>query len=170
MDKKLCELSKPVAWKIHNDDHCFLEIREEEAAAYGRMGKKFDPIYSQEYVSALLAELEAKLAQPVSQDYKLPPHVFRELVNALRDTAMKYQGMGQLREQLSRTLSDAGWLETAPDAVDIFADQIIGTKTKIIRMPAPLNVPQEGIRVYLNADELFMHLEKQGYIVEVSNE
>lgn len=58
----------------------------------------------------------------------------------------------------------------APDSVDVFADQVIGTKTKIIRMPAPLNVPQEGIRVYLNADELFMHLEKQGYIVEVSNE
>lgn len=58
----------------------------------------------------------------------------------------------------------------APDTVDIFADQVIGTKTKIIHMPAPLNVPQEGIRVYLNADELFMQLENQGYIVEVSNE
>lgn len=57
-----------------------------------------------------------------------------------------------------------------PDAIDIFADQVIGTKTKVIRMPAPLNVPQEGIRVYLNADELFMQLEKQGYVVEVSNE
>lgn len=57
-----------------------------------------------------------------------------------------------------------------PDAVDTFADQVIGTKTKIIHMPAPLNVPQEGIRVYLNADELFMQLENQGYIVEVSNE
>lgn len=61
-------------------------------------------------------------------------------------------------------------LSPTQDAVDIFADQVIGTKTKIIRMPAPLNVPQEGIRVYLNADELFMQLEKQGYIVEVSNE
>jgi len=53
----------------------------------------------------------------------------------------------------------------APDAVDIFADQVIGTKTKIIHMPAPLNVPQEGIRIYLNADELFMQLENQGCIV-----
>ncbi|HEJ7134748.1 TPA: hypothetical protein SMF84_001417 [Serratia marcescens] len=56
-----------------------------------------------------------------------------------------------------------------PDAVDIFADQVIGTKTKIIRMPAPLNVPQEGIRVYLNADKLIKIVESQGYqvIIEV---
>lgn len=60
MDNKLSELSKPVAWKIHNDDHYFLEMREEEAEAHGRMGKKGDGVYSQEYVSALLAELEAK--------------------------------------------------------------------------------------------------------------
>lgn len=53
--------------------------------------------------------------EPVSQHYKLPPHVYRELVNSLRDTAMKYQGMGQLREQLSRTLSDAGLLAAAPE-------------------------------------------------------
>ncbi|HEJ7969452.1 TPA: hypothetical protein SMI17_003058 [Serratia marcescens] len=50
----------------------------------------------------------AMLAQPVSQRYTLPPHVFRELVNSLRDTAVKYQGAQQLREQLSRTLTDKG--------------------------------------------------------------
>ncbi|MBH1895851.1 hypothetical protein I5T96_04485 [Serratia marcescens] len=50
----------------------------------------------------------AMLAQPVSQRYTLPPHVFRELVNSLRDTAVKYQGTQQLREQLSRTLTDKG--------------------------------------------------------------
>lgn len=53
MNKKL---SKPVAWKIHNDDHYFLEMREEEAEAHGRMGKKGDAVYSQEYVSALQHE------------------------------------------------------------------------------------------------------------------
>ncbi|MBN5230895.1 hypothetical protein JY446_16250 [Serratia marcescens] len=50
----------------------------------------------------------AMLAKPVSQRYTLPPHVFRELVNSLRDTAVKYQGTQQLREQLSRTLTDKG--------------------------------------------------------------
>lgn len=45
-------------------------------------------------------------AEPVTTDYKLPPHIYRELVNRLRDTAVKYQGCQQLREQLSRTLQE----------------------------------------------------------------
>ncbi|HDT4288930.1 TPA: DUF551 domain-containing protein [Enterobacter hormaechei subsp. xiangfangensis] len=44
-------------------------------------------------------------AKPVTTAYKLPPHVYRELVNSLRDTAVKYQGCQQLREQISETLS-----------------------------------------------------------------
>lgn len=47
----------------------------------------------------------AMLAQPVSQGYKLPPHAYRELVNSLRDTAVKYSGTDQLRERLSTALS-----------------------------------------------------------------
>lgn len=45
-------------------------------------------------------------AEPVTTAYKLPPHIYRELVNRLRDTAVKYQGCQQLREQLSRTLQE----------------------------------------------------------------
>nr|DAM17082.1 MAG TPA: protein of unknown function (DUF5351) [Caudoviricetes sp.] len=44
-------------------------------------------------------------AEPVTKHYKLPPHVYRELVNSLRDTAVKYHGCQQLREQISETLS-----------------------------------------------------------------
>ncbi|QNO00932.1 hypothetical protein phiBZS1_p38 [Serratia phage vB_SspM_BZS1] len=47
----------------------------------------------------------AMLAQPVSQGYKLPPHAYRELVNSLRDTAVKYSGTDQLRERLNTALS-----------------------------------------------------------------
>ncbi|WP_233074358.1 hypothetical protein [Serratia ureilytica] len=57
----------------------------------------------------------AMLAQPVSQGYTLPPHVYRELVNCLRDTAVKYQGTQQLREQLSRTLMKNGLSAAAPE-------------------------------------------------------
>ncbi|MFY7121698.1 hypothetical protein ACOTZF_24475 [Enterobacter cloacae complex sp. SHL021] len=46
------------------------------------------------------------MVEPVTTAYKLPPHVYRELVNSLRDTAVKYQGCQQLREQLSRTLQE----------------------------------------------------------------
>lgn len=56
------------------------------------------------------------------------------------------------------------------DEIDSFADQVIGTKDKIIRLPAPMPVPLEGIRVYLNADTIISYLEKQGHIVEVSRE
>ncbi|WP_320732816.1 hypothetical protein [Enterobacter roggenkampii] len=44
-------------------------------------------------------------AEPVTTACKLSPHVYRELVNSLRDTAVKYQGCQQLREQISKTLS-----------------------------------------------------------------
>ncbi|CVE58434.1 hypothetical protein [Serratia marcescens] len=47
----------------------------------------------------------AMLAQPVSSGYKLPPHVYRELVNSLRDTAVKFSGSEQLRERLNTALS-----------------------------------------------------------------
>lgn len=46
----------------------------------------------------------AMQVEPVSQRYTLPPHIYRELVNQLRDTAVKYQGCQQLREQISATL------------------------------------------------------------------
>ncbi|HEJ8040242.1 TPA: hypothetical protein SMI51_000160 [Serratia marcescens] len=47
----------------------------------------------------------AMLDQPVSSGYKLPPHVYRELVNSLRDTAVKFSGTEQLRERLNTALS-----------------------------------------------------------------
>lgn len=47
----------------------------------------------------------AMLAQPVSSGYTLPPHVYRELVNSLRDTAVKFSGTEQLRERLNTALS-----------------------------------------------------------------
>ncbi|HGY3930749.1 TPA: hypothetical protein ACNVXV_002070 [Citrobacter koseri] len=47
---------------------------------------------------------DAQNDEPVSQPYKLPPHVYRELVNQLHSTAMKYSGCQQLREQISRIL------------------------------------------------------------------
>ncbi len=50
-------------------------------------------------------EVERLLAQPVSSGYTLPPHSYRELVNSLRDTAVKYSGTDQLRERLNTALS-----------------------------------------------------------------
>ncbi|EEN4005951.1 hypothetical protein CB293_23235 [Salmonella enterica subsp. enterica serovar Kentucky] len=67
---------------------------------------------SSNYEALMLAALDAfrdamlQGAEPVTTSYKLPPHIYRELVNRLRDTAVKYQGCQQLREQLSRTLQE----------------------------------------------------------------
>ncbi|MFX2483648.1 hypothetical protein V6294_15855 [Serratia marcescens] len=54
---------------------------------------------------------------------------------------------------------------TVPDEIDSFADQVIGTKNKIIRLPAPLYVPHEGLKVYLDADALLSCIERQGIFV-----
>jgi hypothetical protein len=114
-------------------------------------------------------EVERLLAQPVRQRYKLPADW--RLDESTGAKILMYKDCSVIEDQQAEyVLSLIRSATAAPDAVDIFADQVIGTKTKIIHMPAPLNVPQEGIRVYLNADELFMQLENQGYIVEVSNE
>lgn len=55
--------------------------------------------------AAIAACRAVMLAQPVSQGCKLPPHAYRELVNVLRDTAVKYNGTDQLRERLNTALS-----------------------------------------------------------------
>lgn len=51
------------------------------------------------------AEQRVKEMEAKQQHISLKPHVYRELVNQLRDTAVKYSGCQQLREQISETLS-----------------------------------------------------------------
>lgn len=59
-------------------------------------------------IGELRARLEAQTGERLVYASEvgpaLPPHVYRELVNDLRDTAVKYQGTQQLREQISRVL------------------------------------------------------------------
>lgn len=58
MDNKLSELSKPVAWAFKDANDVEHASIIKKANLYGR--HDFQPLYSQEYVSALLVELEAK--------------------------------------------------------------------------------------------------------------
>ncbi|UPU16019.1 hypothetical protein OTAKU_00300 [Serratia phage vB_SmaM-Otaku] len=51
------ELSKPVAWRFKNVDGGYRVSLERKANIYGR--HDFQPLYSQEYVSALLADRDA---------------------------------------------------------------------------------------------------------------
>ncbi|CAI0730951.1 Uncharacterised protein [Serratia plymuthica] len=60
MDNKLSELSKPVAWKLHHHERHYFEENAEIVAIAESVGKaKGEAVYSQEYVSALLADNEA---------------------------------------------------------------------------------------------------------------
>lgn len=62
MDNKLSELSKPVAWTDERGNLCTTRNKERglESRYHQDYEKYTTPFYSQEYVSALLAELEAK--------------------------------------------------------------------------------------------------------------
>ncbi|WP_413503884.1 hypothetical protein [Serratia grimesii] len=59
-NEKLIELSRPVAWFLGTKECKNLTTSEEYANWYVEKMSTASPLYSQEYVSALLAELEAK--------------------------------------------------------------------------------------------------------------
>lgn len=60
MGNKLSELSKPTAWTWHAYGMQHATTEEDEHEELIADGVDTSPLYSQEYVSALLAELEAK--------------------------------------------------------------------------------------------------------------
>lgn len=62
MDNKLSERSKPAAFIVRSPrgDVAYRTISQTAADYIARKGYASEPLYSQEYVSALLAELEAK--------------------------------------------------------------------------------------------------------------
>ncbi|CUY57661.1 hypothetical protein [Serratia marcescens] len=69
MDNKLSELSKPVAWKLHHHDRYYFEENADVVAIAESMAQaKGDAVYSQEYVSALLAENERVASDLVARN------------------------------------------------------------------------------------------------------
>lgn len=65
------------------------------------------------------AEQRVKEMEAKQQHISLKPHVYRELVNQLRDTTVKYVGCQHLREQLSRTLQYALVADSQPATAQI---------------------------------------------------
>lgn len=77
----------------------------EHILAYARQQKQFGSPTCRIPPGDMVEIMERLLAQPVSGGYKLPPHLYRELVNSLRDTAVKFSDTEQLRERLNTALS-----------------------------------------------------------------
>lgn len=110
-----------------------------------------------------------------NQLYTLPPHVYRELVNSLRDTALKYAGCQQLREQISKTLSDVLVPldpTSVPIAAAVHACSYIDALTPEIMVG---DVPQiytapDGVKyARWHKDGMWMEWEKQSVIPQVNS-
>ncbi|MGJ5824848.1 hypothetical protein ACSBQS_19660 [Serratia sp. H402Y] len=110
MDNKLSELSKPVAWKLHHHDRYYFEENADVVAIAESFGQaKGDAVYSQEYVSALLADRDAwqasamalrdelRTSQAVANEYQqLMYHMDSggDFYEFQRDKVMKEQSNG----------------------------------------------------------------------------
>ncbi len=110
MDNKLSKLSKPVAWTDERGNLCTNRNKERglESRYHQDYEKYTTPFYSQEYVSALLAELEAKdkriaeLEAKLATPVRLPTtsgrlgvaytRVIPEVIEAIRAAGFKVTG------------------------------------------------------------------------------
>ncbi|CAI1613098.1 hypothetical protein [Serratia liquefaciens] len=93
---KLSELSKPVAWEVKG----ILCHSEEEAQVY--VGEP-EPLYSQEYVSALLAELESKSAY--AADWC---HLATKRKDELEDANKRIAELEAIRSDASQVFKEIG--------------------------------------------------------------
>lgn len=95
MNKQLEELSKPVAWSWHAYGMQHATTEEDDREELIDDGVETCPLYSQGYVSALLAEL--KSSQAIANEYQqLMYHMDAggDFYEFQRDKAMKEQSNG----------------------------------------------------------------------------
>lgn len=81
----------------HDDGYCWTECMRCHATGPG--GTKYSDEESPSWNTRAMVEQAPAVGGDLSKD-----HVFRELVNALRDTAKKYSQTEQLRERISAVL------------------------------------------------------------------
>ncbi|HFT7668120.1 TPA: hypothetical protein ACGR4L_004215 [Serratia marcescens] len=166
MDNKLSELSKPKAFVVTGgtlyQDRAFTDKSTAERSKADRHdGAVVEPLYSQEYVSAL-----EKVAQYwVRQSYEWKQHAeaVEKRIAGLESEITNVIGNHAKSATEPRVL--LAKLGLLPDEIDDFVLQVIGINKKNIYIPKPIFIPQEDIRVYLNADILITCLEKQDLIL-----
>ncbi|NLU17989.1 MAG: hypothetical protein GXW94_19885 [Serratia liquefaciens] len=125
MDNKLSELSKPVAWTDERGNLCTNRNKERglESRYHQDYEKYTTPFYSQEYVSALLAELEAKdktleLEREKSRRVMSENHQQAERIAELEATQMtgplammleRLAALERITEGVDQLAIDGGW-------------------------------------------------------------
>ncbi|WP_440510675.1 hypothetical protein [Serratia sarumanii] len=161
--EKLSELSKPAAWKLHHHDRYYFEENADVVAIAESMGQaKGDALYSQEYVSALLAELEAK---DTPTDIRVA-----EIEKRLKQRA---EEMERILEGITPEMIAGGW--TAKGISD-YAKSLEAKLATPVRLPNAL-IPAvhasgepfmrpEPFGFYLNRDDVIKKLRAAGFTVE----
>ncbi|MDP8798279.1 hypothetical protein QZQ15_09770 [Serratia marcescens] len=109
MDNKLSELSKPVAWVLGTPSCKHLTADAEYADWYLEHGSTAAPLYSQEYVSALLAELEFEKQNNAGvagmiEDYETKLEAKDERIGELEAIATDYAGKFQKAQDANKHL------------------------------------------------------------------
>lgn len=156
--EKLSELSKPVAWKLHHHDRYYFEENADVVAIAESVGKaKGDAVYSQEYVSALLAEHEAsqKALKGVTELWNDQrqriaeleairadaSQVFKEIGNELGcnpDNESIMMAIDALKEREKRVVALAGG---NADLWETMAARLEAAEAKLAR-PLVINLPE----------------------------
>lgn len=177
MDNKLIELSKPVAWLAiyHGEeyDDAISITRSVVEAQANRLGwesalTEIIPLYTAPPAPASAQIAGYFVRQRPEWDKRAPWTPWKEVDTASYDDIVKIIATGEAYCGWfydTRILYDAPPAPAAQDAVDIFADQIIGTKKQVIRIPSPIKNNKYGGSSYFYADDIIKTLELQGLIV-----
>ncbi|HGM5436065.1 TPA: hypothetical protein ACKPY3_003419 [Serratia marcescens] len=149
MDNKLSELSKPTAFVVTGgtlyQDRAFTDKSTAERSKADRHdGAVIEPLYSQEYVSALLAELEAKdkriaVLEAIRADSS---QVFKEIGNELGcnpDNESIMAAIDELKEREKRVVALAGG---NAELWETMAARLEEAETRLAT-PVDINLPEQ---------------------------
>ncbi|MGQ6276420.1 hypothetical protein ACUNDX_06730 [Serratia sp. IR-2025] len=162
MDNKLSELSKPVGF-IEQSGMAYLRSGA-DADIWPDGGRGDDiPLYSQEYVSALLAERDAWRAQEErAENAEQELSLSRDRIAELEAIATDYAGKFQKAQDAAKHLiimNDSAQAEIAR------LKSLLATP---VRLPEPCVYEVNGTRFYdrLSEAEVIASLREQGFTVE----
>lgn len=153
MDNKLSELSKPVMYVVRTLDGSVASVKSHSYTA--PKGFTSEPLYSQEYVSALLAELEKKdreiaVIAMVTNDQlnDVADHWRDTLTESQTELEEKDRRIAELEVKLATPVRLSQRYETAGYCIDEHYCQ------------------EAADGDYLDRDELIASLHEQGFTVE----